>query len=118
MAEVGKTRMCVQEASRGVDSGMLEDIFSSAFTESVMIWIDWCTSIEMRQADRMHGTSDVLSRLHCEHMSRNCLDAWARFFLLSKPAQPEKVIDYCRAGLGRHFQLVHIFAQGGRRVEM
>ena len=49
-AEVGKTRMCVQEASLGVLMGQSLLCFSSTFTESVMMWMVGWTSRDTRQA--------------------------------------------------------------------
>lgn len=91
MADVGKTRMWVVEASRGVCKGQLLLIFSSILTASAMILNEVRDSRDTRQALRMPGVSQLpIVREHCPHICFIFLPANSKFFLLNKPDQPAK----------------------------
>lgn len=95
MADVGKTRMWVVEASRGVCKGQLLLIFSSILTASAMILNEVRDSRDTRQALRMPGVSQLpIVREHCPHICFIFLPANSKFFLLNKPDQPAKRYTY------------------------
>lgn len=90
IAEVGKTKMWVVEASLGVCKGQLLLIFSSILKASAMIWKEVKDSKDTRQALRMAGVSQLPTfTVHWPHFSFIFLPASSKFFLLNKPDHPE-----------------------------
>lgn len=92
VADVGKTRICVQVTSWGVDNWQLTDVWlnrSSGVNWSGMSLSAESGSRETRHALRMQGTSVGDSRLHWLQISRRCLDAFKRALRLNSQLQPK-----------------------------
>lgn len=91
VAEVGKTSMCVQVTSWGVDSWHFTDCWlnlSSGVNWSGMSRRQASGSKDTRQADSMQGTSWGYDKLHWPQISFRCLDAFSRDLRDSNQLQP------------------------------
>lgn len=94
VAEVGKTKMCVQETSSGVDSWQLTDAWlnlSSGVNWSGIKRRAESGSRETRHALRIDGTSVGYCKLHWLHISFKCLEASSKDFRLSSQLHPDRV---------------------------
>lgn len=91
VAEVGNTRMCVAETSRGVCRCDWMEAWlkrSSGVKRSAMRRRHESGSVDTRHADTMHGTPDGYSTPHEPHSSRSTFDARTRFLRDSSQLQP------------------------------
>lgn len=92
VADVGKTSICVQLTSCGVERLQLTDValnLSSGVNWSGMSRRQESGSRDTRQALRMLGTSLGYSREHCLQISFRCLEAFSRDLRLRSQLQPE-----------------------------
>ena len=91
VAEVGKTRICVHDASSGVDRWLLADCWpkrSSGVTWSGIIRKCESGSRETRQAETRVGACEGNEREHWLQISAKWREARSRFFRLRSALQP------------------------------
>jgi hypothetical protein len=91
VAEVGNTRMWVQDTSWGVESWQLTDVWlnlSSGVNWSGISRSAESGSSDTRHALNTHGTSLGYIRLHCSQISFKCFEAFRSDLRLSSQLQP------------------------------